>query len=178
MILACDVGGTKTNVALLEQDGARLTGVRLVSFPSREHASLSEIIAAFLGETRPTRRAAGVVDAAIADITPLLAPGDVIIDGGNSYYVDDLRRAKALADLGLYYVDVGTSGEVLGLERGYCQMIGGEPDVVALVEPIFAALAPSADSVAPTPGRTERAGTAGRGYLHCGPSGGDHQEKT
>ncbi len=117
---------------------------------------------------------AGVVDAAIADITPLLAPGDVIIDGGNSYYVDDLRRAKTLADFGLHYVDVGTSGGVLGLERGYCQMIGGEPDVVALVEPIFAALAPSADSVAPTPGRTERTGTAGRGYLHCGPPGAGH----
>jgi len=117
---------------------------------------------------------AGVVDAAIADLVSVLDPGDVIVDGGNSYYVDDLRRAKELAARGLHYVDVGTSGGIFGLERGYCQMIGGEADVVARLEPIFAALAPPSDSVAPTPGRGQRPGTADRGYLHCGPSGAGH----
>ena len=117
---------------------------------------------------------AGVVDATIAELTPLLASGDIIVDGGNSYYVDDLRRAAELSTLGLHYVDVGTSGGVFGLERGYCQMIGGKREVVARLEPVFAALAPSGDSAQPTPDRGQKPGTADRGYLHCGPTGAGH----
>ncbi|MEO8682471.1 MAG: phosphogluconate dehydrogenase (NAD(+)-dependent, decarboxylating) [Vicinamibacterales bacterium] len=117
---------------------------------------------------------AAVVDATIAELAPLLAPGDIIVDGGNSYYVDDLRRAHELAGRGIHYVDVGTSGGVFGLERGYCQMIGGDAAVVAHLEPVFAALAPAADSVPPTPGRGQKPGTADRGYLHCGPPGAGH----
>ncbi len=117
---------------------------------------------------------AAVVDATIADLAPLLASGDIIVDGGNSYYVDDLRRAHELAGRGIHYVDVGTSGGVFGLERGYCQMIGGDAAVVAHLEPVFAALAPAADSVPPTPGRGQKPGTADRGYLHCGPPGAGH----
>ena len=118
---------------------------------------------------------AGVVDNTIADLAPLLAAGDIIIDGGNSYYVDDLRRANELRGRGVHYLDVGTSGGVFGLERGYCQMIGGETEIVAHCEPIFAALAPPHESVVPTPGRaTPPATTADRGYLHCGPSGAGH----
>jgi 6-phosphogluconate dehydrogenase len=117
---------------------------------------------------------AGVVDAAIADLAPALQRGDVIVDGGNSYYVDDQRRAKELGARGLHYVDVGTSGGVFGLDRGYCQMIGGEEVVVARLEPIFAALAPPAESAPPTPGRGAKHGTAARGYLHCGPAGAGH----
>ena len=117
---------------------------------------------------------AGVVDVTIADLAPLLSPGDVVIDGGNSYYVDDLRRAKELAARKLHYVDVGTSGGVFGLERGYCQMIGGEKDIVSRLEPIFAALAPARDIASPTAGRGARPGSAELGYLHCGPSGAGH----
>jgi len=117
---------------------------------------------------------AGVVDTTIADLAPLLASGDVIVDGGNSYYVDDLRRARDLAGRGLHYVDVGTSGGVFGLERGYCQMIGGEAEVVGRLTPIFAALAPSREIAPPTPGRGDKPGTAESGYLHCGPSGAGH----
>ncbi len=117
---------------------------------------------------------AAVVDSAIADLGSLLAPGDTIIDGGNSHYVDDLRRAKELATRGLHYVDVGTSGGVFGLERGYCQMIGGEVEVVARLDPVFAALAPNRDAVQPTPGREKKGGTAERGYLHCGTAGSGH----
>jgi 6-phosphogluconate dehydrogenase len=119
---------------------------------------------------------AGVVDAAIAELAPRLAPGDVLVDGGNSHYHDDIRRAAALAERGLHYVDVGTSGGVWGAERGYCQMIGGPAEVVAGLEPIFATLAPPRDSAPPTPGRDHRAraGTAELGYLHCGPAGAGH----
>jgi 6-phosphogluconate dehydrogenase len=117
---------------------------------------------------------AAVVDAAIGDLAPRLARGDTIIDGGNSYYVDDIRRAKECATQGLHYVDVGTSGGVFGLERGYCQMIGGEPGPVKTLDPIFAALAPPQDSAPPTPGRGSKGGTAEKGYLHCGPSGAGH----
>jgi len=117
---------------------------------------------------------AAVVDATIAELAPLLASGDIIVDGGNSYYIDDLRRAHELAGRGIHYVDVGTSGGVFGLERGYCQMIGGDAAVVAHLEPVFAALAPAADSVPPTPGRGQKPGTADRGYLHCGPPGAGH----
>jgi 6-phosphogluconate dehydrogenase len=117
---------------------------------------------------------AAVVDSTIADLLPHLAPGDILIDGGNSYYVDDIRRAKELAGRGVHYVDVGTSGGVWGRERGYCLMIGGEPDVVRHLDPIFARLAPGTGDIPRTPGRDGIGGTAERGYLHCGPNGAGH----
>jgi 6-phosphogluconate dehydrogenase len=117
---------------------------------------------------------AAVVDHTIADLLPLLQPGDIVIDGGNSYYVDDLRRAKSLAPKGIHYVDVGTSGGVWGLERGYCMMIGGEADVVRHLDPVFATLAPGVGSIERTPGRERAGGTAEHGYLHCGPVGSGH----
>jgi 6-phosphogluconate dehydrogenase len=117
---------------------------------------------------------AAVVDQTIADLLPLLESGDILIDGGNSYYVDDLRRAKTLAAKHLHYIDVGTSGGVWGLDRGYCMMIGGEETVVKRLDPIFKSLAPGAGEVARTPGREQRGGTAEQGYLHCGPNGAGH----
>jgi len=118
---------------------------------------------------------AAVVDSSIADLLPLLEKGDILIDGGNSYYVDDIRRAKELAAKKVHYVDVGTSGGVWGLERGYCMMIGGEPEVVKHLDPIFVTLAPGrGDEVPRTPGREKIGGTAEQGYLHCGPNGGGH----
>jgi 6-phosphogluconate dehydrogenase len=118
---------------------------------------------------------AGVVDTSIADLTPLLEAGDILIDGGNSYYIDDIRRAKDLAAKKIHYVDVGTSGGVWGLERGYCMMIGGEPDVVRNLDPIFATLAPGRGNDIPrTPGRDKIGGTSEQGYLHCGPNGAGH----
>jgi len=117
---------------------------------------------------------AAVVDKTIADILPALEPGDILIDGGNSYYIDDIRRAKELAPKRIHYVDVGTSGGIWGLERGYCMMIGGEPQVVAHLDPLFAALAPGRGEISCTPGREESAGTAEQGYLHCGPNGAGH----
>ena len=117
---------------------------------------------------------AAVVDKTIADLLPSLESGDILIDGGNSYYVDDIRRAKELAPKGIHYVDVGTSGGVWGLERGYCMMIGGEPEVVKRLDPIFATLAPGAGDIARTPGREKVGGTAEQGYLHCGPNGAGH----
>ena len=117
---------------------------------------------------------AAVVDKTIADLLPLLEAGDILIDGGNSYYVDDIRRAKELAPKGIHYVDVGTSGGVWGLERGYCMMIGGEPDVVKHLDPIFATLAPGIGDIPRTPGREKLGGTAEQGYLHCGPNGAGH----
>ncbi len=117
---------------------------------------------------------AAAVDQSIADLSPLLEAGDILIDGGNSYYVDDLRRARELAAKGIHYVDVGTSGGVWGLERGYCLMIGGESDVVQHLDPIFATLAPGPGSIPRTPGREKLGGTAEQGYLHCGPNGAGH----
>lgn len=117
---------------------------------------------------------AAVVDKSIADLVPLLEPGDVLIDGGNSYYVDDIRRAKQLKEKQIHYVDVGTSGGVWGLERGYCMMIGGEPEVVKRLDPIFASLAPGMGTIPHTPGREALAGTAEQGYLHCGANGAGH----
>src|SRR5262245_29334204 len=117
---------------------------------------------------------AAVVDETISDLLPLLDAGDILIDGGNSYYVDDIRRAKELAPKGIHYVDVGTSGGVWGLERGYCMMIGGETDVVKHLDPIFATLAPGAGDIMRTPGREKLRGTAEKGYLHCGPCGAGH----
>ena len=117
---------------------------------------------------------AAVVDQSIAELSPLLEPGDTLIDGGNSYYVDDIRRAKELVAKGLHYVDVGTSGGVWGLERGYCMMIGGEKEVVQRLDPIFATLAPGIGNIPRTPGREKLGGTAEQGYLHCGPNGAGH----
>jgi len=117
---------------------------------------------------------AAVVDKTIAELLPFLEAGDAIIDGGNSYYVDDIRRAKELAPKGIHYLDVGTSGGVWGLERGYCMMIGGERDVVQRLDPIFATLAPGRGDIAATPGREKRGDTAEQGYLHCGPNGAGH----
>src|SRR5437667_8118836 len=117
---------------------------------------------------------AAVVDQTIADLLPHLEAGDTRIDGGNSYYVDDIRRAKELAPKGIHYVDVGTSGGVWGLERGYCMMIGGENDVVQRLDPIFSALAPGTGDISRTPGRENLDGTAEQGYLHSGPNGAGH----
>ena len=117
---------------------------------------------------------AGVVDASIHDLVPKLDPGDILIDGGNSYYIDDIRRAKELKAKGIHYVDVGTSGGVWGLERGYCQMIGGETDIVQHLDPIFKTLAPGRGDIPRTPGREKTGGTAENGYLHCGPNGAGH----
>jgi 6-phosphogluconate dehydrogenase len=117
---------------------------------------------------------AAVVDQTIADLLPHFEAGDVLIDGGNSYYVDDIKRAKDLAPKKIHYVDVGTSGGVWGLERGYCMMIGGEKDVVQHLDPIFSALAPGVGEIGRTPGREKLDGTAEQGYLHCGPNGGGH----
>jgi 6-phosphogluconate dehydrogenase len=117
---------------------------------------------------------AAVVDEMITDLLPLLNIGDILIDGGNSYYIDDIRRAKELAPKQVHYVDVGTSGGVWGLERGYCMMIGGETDVVKHLDPIFATLAPGMGDIPRTPGRKNPEGTAEKGYLHCGPSGAGH----
>src|SRR5208282_3250380 len=110
----------------------------------------------------------------IADLLPSLESGDILIDGGNSYYIDDIRRAKELSPKGIHYVDVGTSGGVWGLERGYCMMIGGETDVVKHLDPIFATLAPGRGDIPRTPGRERIGGTAEQGYLHCGPNGAGH----
>jgi 6-phosphogluconate dehydrogenase len=117
---------------------------------------------------------AAVVDQTIAELAPLLERGDILIDGGNSYYVDDLRRAQELAAKGIHYVDVGTSGGVWGLERGYCMMIGGETAVIQHLDPIFATLAPGLGNISRTPGREKLNGTAEQGYLHCGPNGAGH----
>ncbi|AKH37650.1 MULTISPECIES: phosphogluconate dehydrogenase (NAD(+)-dependent, decarboxylating) [Nitrosomonas] len=118
---------------------------------------------------------AAVVDKTIAGLSPLLDPDDILIDGGNSYYVDDIRRAKELSAKRIHYVDVGTSGGIWGLERGYCMMIGGESKVVQYLDPIFACLAPGrGNDISRTPGRDEIGGTAEQGYLHCGPNGGGH----
>jgi len=117
---------------------------------------------------------AAVVDDTLHELAGELEPGDILIDGGNSYYVDDIRRSKELATRGLHYVDVGTSGGVWGLERGYCQMIGGKKKVVDHLYPIFKSLAPGRGDVPRTPGREKVSGTAEEGYLHCGPAGAGH----
>jgi 6-phosphogluconate dehydrogenase len=117
---------------------------------------------------------AAVVDKTIAELLPHLEAGDILIDGGNSYYVDDIKRARDLAAKRIHYVDVGTSGVVWGLERGYCMMIGGEKEVVQHLDPIFSALAPGIGDIPRTPGREKQDGTAEQGYLHCGPNGAGH----
>ena len=117
---------------------------------------------------------AALVDTTLNELTAAVSPEDIIIDGGNSYYIDDIRRANELKSKNIHYVDVGTSGGVWGLERGYCQMIGGEKDVVTHLDPIFKALAPGRGAITPTPGRDPNSGTAGEGYLHCGAAGAGH----
>jgi 6-phosphogluconate dehydrogenase len=117
---------------------------------------------------------AAAVDQTIAGLLPQLSKGDILIDGGNSYYIDDIRRAKKLASKGIHYVDIGTSGGVWGLQRGYCMMIGGEKEVVQHLNPILATLAPGIGDIPRTPGRDKLGGTSEQGYLHCGPNGAGH----
>ncbi|MBV8583204.1 MAG: decarboxylating 6-phosphogluconate dehydrogenase [Candidatus Eremiobacteraeota bacterium] len=138
-------------------------------------ASLEE----FVSKLAPPRAAwlmvpAAVVDSSVAELSPHMAKGDALIDGGNSYYIDDIRRASSLRSSGIDYLDVGTSGGVWGLERGYCMMIGGPDAAVKRLDPIFAALAPGRGDIDRTPGRDKLGGTAEMGYLHCGPSGAGH----
>ena len=133
----------------------------------------------FVAKLKPPRAAwlmvpAAAVEATLTDLAGRLQKGDTVIDGGNSYYIDDIRRARELTARGLHYLDVGTSGGVWGLERGYCQMIGGEADVVRRLDPIFKTLAPGRGGIERTSGREKVAGTAEEGYLHCGPSGAGH----
>ena len=133
----------------------------------------------FIAKLKPPRAIwlmipAALVDMMLNQLVSIVSAGDVIIDGGNSYYIDDIRSAHELKLKGIHYVDVGTSGGVWGLERGYCQMIGGEKDFVTHLDPIFKTLAPGRDAVSPTPGRPVDAGTAAEGYLHCGDVGAGH----
>jgi len=148
---------------------------RLVTRGAKGAASLGQLVAALA----PPRAIwlmvpAAVVDASLAALVPLLSRGDIVIDGGNSYYRDDLRRAAQLEVSGIHHVDIGTSGGVAGGERGFCLMIGGTVDVVRHLQPVFAALAPGMDAAAPTPGRSLGASTAEQGFLHCGPHGAGH----
>jgi len=145
----------------------------------QEHAVGSSSLEDFVQKLRKPRAVwlmvpAAVVDQSIADLLPHLERDDILIDGGNSYYIDDISRAKALSAKGVHYVDVGTSGGVWGLERGYCMMIGGEAPVVKHLDPIFAALAPGIGDIERTAGREQASGTAEQGYLHCGPNGAGH----
>jgi len=145
----------------------------------KEGAAGSASLAEFVKKLDKHRAAclmvpAAFVDRSIEDLVPLLEKGDTLIDGGNSNYQDDIARAKRLAPKGLHYVDMGTSGGVWGLERGYCLMIGGETEVVKRLDPIFATLAPGRGDIARTPGREKVGGTAESGYLHCGPNGAGH----
>jgi len=145
----------------------------------KEGATGAESLPDFLAKLQKPRAIwlmipAALVDSTLNQLAGLVTEGDVIIDGGNSYYIDDIRRARELKDKGIHYVDVGTSGGVWGLERGYCQMIGGEKDVVAHLDPIFKALAPGSGTVSPTPGRADASSTAAEGYLHCGAAGAGH----
>ena len=144
----------------------------------KEGAVGSTSLKEFVAQLQPPRAIwlmipAALVDATLTELSSIIDAGDIIIDGGNSYYIDDIRRADELKSKGIHYVDVGTSGGVWGLERGYCQMIGGETEVVAHLNPIFKALAPGQSSVAATPG-SDNTSTAQEGYLHCGPTGAGH----
>ncbi len=152
---------------------------QLVNELVKEKATGSGSLAEFVKKLEKPRAIwlmvpAAVVDSTIADLLPHLESGDILIDGGNSYYIDDIRRAKQLAPQKIHYVDVGTSGGVWGLERGYCMMIGGETEVVKRLDPIFAALAPGMGDIPRTIGRDKIGGTAEQGYLHCGQNGAGH----
>ena len=145
----------------------------------REGATGAASLEEFVGKLTAPRAVwlmvpAAVVGRSLASLVPLLEEGDTVIDGGNSYYHDDIRRARELREHGIHYIDVGTSGGVWGAERGYCLMIGGETEVVGRLDSVFAALAPGAGDIARTPGREGAGGTAERGYLHCGPNGAGH----
>jgi 6-phosphogluconate dehydrogenase len=155
------------------------TSAKAVHEVVQEGALGSNSLVAFLGMLKSPRAVwlmvpAAVVDKTIAELLPHLAPGDILIDGGNSYYIDDIRRAAELSKNRINYVDVGTSGGVWGLERGYCMMIGGDPQVVKHLDPVFAALAPGRGDVPQTLGREKLEGTAEEGYLHCGANGAGH----
>ena len=145
----------------------------------KQGAAGSSSLDEFLSKLKPPRAVwlmvpAAVVDQTLEQLASRMQKGDIIIDGGNSYYIDDIRRAKELQPKGIHYADVGTSGGVWGLERGYCLMIGGEPDIVKHLDPIFKTLAPGRGNIDRTPGREKVGGTAEDGYLHCGPVGGGH----
>jgi 6-phosphogluconate dehydrogenase len=145
----------------------------------KDHAVGAESLVDFVKNIEKPRAVwlmvpAAVVDQTIADLLQHLEPGDILIDGGNSYYIDDIKRAKDLAPRKIHYVDVGTSGGVWGLERGYCMMIGGEKEVVEHLDPLFSTLAPGKGDIPSTPGSEKLAGTAEQGYLHCGPNGAGH----
>ncbi len=145
----------------------------------KQGAAGSSSLDEFLSKLKPPRAVwlmvpAAVVDQTLEQLATRMQKGDIIIDGGNSYYIDDIRRAKELQPKGIHYADVGTSGGVWGLERGYCLMIGGEPDIVKHLDPIFKTLAPGSGNIDRTPGREKVGGTAEDGYLHCGPVGGGH----
>src|SRR6204780_203620 len=145
----------------------------------KQGATGSGSLEEFLGKVKPPRAGwlmvpAAVVDQTLEQLASRMQKGDIIIDGGNSYYIDDIRRAKELQPRGIHYADVGTSGGVWGLERGYCLMIGGEPDIVKHLDPIFKTLAPGRGNIERTPGREKVGGTAEDGYLHCGPVGAGH----
>jgi len=146
---------------------------------AKEGATGSSSLDDFLKKLKPPRAVwlmvpAAVVDQMLAQLVGRMEKGDIIIDGGNSYYIDDIRRAKELQPRGIHYADVGTSGGVWGLERGYCLMIGGEKDIIQHLDPIFKTLAPGRGNIDRTPGRDKVGGTAEEGYLHCGPVGGGH----
>lgn len=145
----------------------------------REKAIGAATLSAFVEKLKTPRAIwlmvpAAVVDAALHDLMPLLSPGDIVIDGGNSYYIDDIRRAKELASRQIHYLDVGTSGGVWGLERGYCMMIGGPTSAVTQLDPVFKTLAPGLGEIPRTVGFEKLGSTAEEGYLHCGPSGAGH----
>ena len=149
------------------------------TFAKETGAVAAASIADFVEKLEPPRTVwlmvpAAAVDKIVSDIAAHMQKGDILVDGGNSYYIDDIRRAKELAPKGIQYIDCGTSGGVLGLERGYCLMIGGEEPVVKFLDPIFSALAPGLGDIPRTPGREMIGGTAEQGYLHCGPSGAGH----
>ncbi len=152
---------------------------RAVDFAKEYGGTAATSLEEFIGKLETPRAVwmmvpAAAVDAQIEELLPLLSPGDILIDGGNSYYLDDLRRAEALKEKQIHYVDVGTSGGVWGLERGYCLMIGGEREIVERLDPVFMSLAPGIDAATRTRGREKVGGTAEYGYLHCGPNGGGH----